>query len=152
MYVCLCVPSLLNLPPTSHPVPPSKRQAGLPVSYSSFPLTVLHTVMYISQCYLLNSSHPLLPPLCPSVHFPRFCLHSFPANRFISTISDPIQTHKTHKMKMTFKRFFLKLSPLYLGYEKLGNLAIELYYTVKSLIIKTDNTFGLITPLFCCPR
>ena len=133
--MCVCVPFLLNLPPTSHPVPPSKAvtecQAGLPVSYSSFPLTVLHTVMYISQCYLLNSSHPLLPPLCPPVHLPRFCLHSFPENRFISTISDPIQTHKIHKMKMTFKRFFLKLSPLYLVYEKLGNLAIELYYTVK---------------------
>ena len=35
--------------------------------------------MYICQCYFLNSSHPLLPPLCPQVHSLCLCLHSLPA-------------------------------------------------------------------------
>ena len=30
-------------------------------------LSVLHVVMYIFLCYYLNSSHPLLPPLCTQV-------------------------------------------------------------------------------------
>ena len=34
---------------------------------------ILHTVMYMFQCYSLNSSHPLLPCLCPQVCF--LCLH-----------------------------------------------------------------------------
>ena len=41
-------------------------------------------IVYICQCYFLNSSCPLLPPLYPQVHSLR--LHSFPANRFISAI------------------------------------------------------------------
>ena len=44
-------------------------------------------VTYMFQRYSLNSSHPLLPSLCPhicSLHLP---LSSCPANRFISTIS-----------------------------------------------------------------
>ena len=34
---------------------------------------ILHMVMYMFQCYSLNSSHPLLPCLCPQVYF--LCLH-----------------------------------------------------------------------------
>ena len=38
-------------------------------------------VVYICQRYSLNSSHPLLPPLCPQV--PSLCLrlYSRPANK-----------------------------------------------------------------------
>ena len=35
---------------------------------------------------LLNSSHTLLPPLSLQIHFQHLHLHSFPKNRFISTI------------------------------------------------------------------
>ena len=42
-------------------------------------------VAYICQCYFLNSSHPLLSLLCPKSIF-CVCLHSFPVNRFISTV------------------------------------------------------------------
>ena len=37
-------------------------------------------------CYSLNSSHPLIPPLCPQVRSLCLHLHCCPADRFISTI------------------------------------------------------------------
>ena len=43
-------------------------------------------VVYICQCYFLNSSHMLLPQLSPQVHSLLLCLQSFSANRFISTV------------------------------------------------------------------
>ena len=43
--------------------------------------------VYICQCHFLNSSHPLLPLLCPQANSLHLYLHSFPANRSISTIS-----------------------------------------------------------------
>ena len=42
--------------------------------------------MYIFQPDSHNSSHPLLSPPCPQVHFLHLCLYSCPANMFISTI------------------------------------------------------------------
>ena len=61
-----------------HPEPPSRSsphslrlsesEAELPVLYSNFPISLLHMAIYIVQCYALNSSHPLLPPLCPQIH------------------------------------------------------------------------------------
>ena len=54
------VPSLLNLLPTSHPIPPlsavTEQGAELPVSYSRLPLAVLHMVMYMFPFYSLYSS------------------------------------------------------------------------------------------------
>ena len=49
-------------------------------------LSVLYMVMYMFQCYSLNSSHPLLAPLCPQVYCLCLCLHCCLADRFISTI------------------------------------------------------------------
>ena len=46
---------------------------------------ILHMVMYKLQSYSLNSSLPLLPPLCPVCSL-WLHLHCCPANRFISTI------------------------------------------------------------------
>ena len=59
-------------PPT--PIPPlqviTEHQGELPVLYSLYPLAILHIVVYIHQCYSLNSSHHPLPPLpCVSCHF-----------------------------------------------------------------------------------
>ena len=67
----------------------------LPVSYSKLPwLSVLQTVMYMFQCYSLNLSHPLLPPLCKQVCDLCLCLHCCPASRVISTIClDSIYMH-----------------------------------------------------------
>ena len=92
----------LPIEPPSHtpPIPPlqdiTEYRAELPVLYSSFPRTIyftydyiyIHTYIYTHtyQSYSLNSSHPLLPPLCPQVHSLYLCLYSCPANRVISTI------------------------------------------------------------------
>ena len=89
---------LLPLEPLSpYPIPPlqvtTEHQALLPVLYGSFPLAVCFPHgAYVGQSYSPNSSHSLLPLLCPQVFsFPHLHLYSCPANRFISTIFlDPI--------------------------------------------------------------
>ena len=53
---------------------------------TSHQLSVLHTVLYLCQCYFLHSSHSLLPWLCPQVCSLFLYLHFFPANRFMNTI------------------------------------------------------------------
>ena len=65
------VPSLLSLPPISHPIPPLQAVAEhwvkLPVSRSKVPLAIY--LMYNNVLFpyysFLHLSHPLLPPLCP---------------------------------------------------------------------------------------
>ena len=53
---------------------------------NSHRLSILHMIMYKFQCYFLNLSHALLPPLCPQICSLYLHLYSCPANRFISTI------------------------------------------------------------------
>ena len=58
-------------------------------------LSVLHMVMCMCQCHFLNSSHPLLPLLCPQAKSLHLYLYSFPANMSIITISlDSIYINK----------------------------------------------------------
>ena len=66
-----CVPSLLNLPPTCHPIPllqvVTELRFAFPESYE-FPLVIiLHMVVYTHPCYSLHLFHPLLvlPPRAP---------------------------------------------------------------------------------------
>ena len=66
------VPSLLNLPPVSHPIPSlqvvTEHWAELPVSHSRFPLALYFTYgVYMLPCYSVNSPHPPLPTPCPQV-------------------------------------------------------------------------------------
>ena len=66
VYIYPHIPSLLRLPPTL-PIPPlqvvTKHQADLLVLCGCFPLSNLHLVVYICQCYSLTSSQlTLLPP------------------------------------------------------------------------------------------
>ena len=64
------------------------------ISYSKFPLAILHMVMHKFQCYSLNSSHLFPPPLCPEVPSPCLHLHCSPVDRFIITIFlDSIYMH-----------------------------------------------------------
>ena len=57
-------------------------------------LSILHMVMYMSPCYSLHSSDPLLPSLCPQVRSLCLCLHCCSADKFISTIYlDSIYMH-----------------------------------------------------------
>ena len=86
------VPSLLNLPPTSLPIPPLKVVTEMwfefPESYSKFLLATYFT--YGNTCFHVTFSiHPSLSFLClpsPLVCSLCFYLHCCPANKFISII------------------------------------------------------------------
>ena len=86
------VSSLLIFPPTSHYIPPLQVVTELWVwapciiQQISTDCLILHVVMYKCQCHSLNSSHPLLPSLCPQVCSLGLYLHCCPADAFISTI------------------------------------------------------------------
>ena len=60
-------PSLLKLPPISHPIPPplgfhrAPDWAPCVTQQISTGCLILHMVMYMFLCYPLSSSHPLLP-------------------------------------------------------------------------------------------
>ena len=62
--------SFMNLPPTSHPFPPSRllQSPGLSsLSHmaNSHWLSILHMVVYMLPFYFIHSSQPLLPPPQP---------------------------------------------------------------------------------------
>ena len=63
------VPSLVNLPLTSHPsrLSQSTSLSFLHHTANFFWLSISHMVIYKFPCYSVSSSHPLLPPLCPQV-------------------------------------------------------------------------------------
>ena len=50
-----------NLTPIPALLVSTEHQAEAPVLYSSFPLTILHVVVYIYQCHAPNLSHLLSP-------------------------------------------------------------------------------------------
>ena len=89
--VHLCPPIL---EPSSHllpyPTPLGCHRApalgSLHHTANSHWLSILHMVMCMFPCCSLNSSLPLLPPLCPQVCFLCLCLLCCPADKFISTI------------------------------------------------------------------
>ena len=76
-------------PPPSHRSRSSQsaRLGSLCCIATSYQLSIIHMVVYVCHCCFLHLPHPLLPPLWPQVHSLLLCLHFFPANRFISTIS-----------------------------------------------------------------
>ena len=89
VYIYVCIYMYL-LPPIPHPTPPrssqSARLGSLCYTAASHWLSILSMVLYMCQCYSLNSSHPLLAPLCLQVHPLYLHLYSSPANRLISTV------------------------------------------------------------------
>ena len=88
MYIYISPPSgaSLSLPPRSSRSSQSTRLGSLCYTETSHKLSTVQMVVYIYQCYVLNSSHPVFLLLCAQGHSLHLCLHSFPANRFISTI------------------------------------------------------------------
>ena len=110
---------ILMSPPsqTSHPIPPlcvvtEHRLSSLSPTANAQWLSILliHIVIYMSQCYSLNSLHLILPFLCPQVYSLCLYLYCYYANRFISTVflgftgnasgKEPIylcRKHKTHR-------------------------------------------------------
>ena len=83
-------PSRTLLPSPTPPHPSGLSQStglsSLCHTANSYLLSTLHLAMYIFPCYSLNSSHPLLPQLCPQVFSLCLHLHCCPANRLISTV------------------------------------------------------------------
>ena len=75
--------SLFNLSPTlpPHPSRPSQSTelSSLCCTAASCYLPILHMETYICHCCTLNSSHPLIPPLCPPICSLRLHLYSNPA-------------------------------------------------------------------------
>ena len=61
--------------------------AELPVLHRGFPLAICVAHCKVGQCYSLNSSHSLLPPLCSQVHSLHLRLYSHPANKWIDRIT-----------------------------------------------------------------
>ena len=74
------------------------------------------------QCYSLNFSHPLLPPLCPHVHFICLCLYSCSAKRFISTIFFLDSIHM----------FYICIALIYNMWFSLSDLLHAVWHTLSS--------------------
>ena len=77
-----------HLPPHHNPLGCPRAQAlgtllhGSNLHWSS----VLHTVMYMFQCYSLKTSHPCLLPLSPTVCSLYLCLLCCPACKIVGTV------------------------------------------------------------------
>ena len=84
------VPSLFNLPPTSHSAPVlgviTERQGGPPLIHRTFPLVIWFTPGSVYMSMPLSVRPTLSAPRYPQVH--SLCLHLYSclANRVISTI------------------------------------------------------------------
>ena len=72
--VCVCIYIYISLPsrasfslPPHHLTPLGHHRALGTLCYTAacYQLFILRKVVYICQCYSLNLSHLLLPPLCP---------------------------------------------------------------------------------------
>ena len=84
------IPTLLNLPITSHPIPPlyvvMEHRFEHSASYRKFSLAICFTYGNVYVSILLSQlSPPLLSPLCPQVY--SLHLHHCPANSVIRTFS-----------------------------------------------------------------
>ena len=92
------VPSLLNLPPMSYPIPPvsfvTEPLFEFPESYSKSPWIYLHVGVYMSPCNPFHHPTLFFLLLCPHVCSLCLHLHCRPAHRFINTIfQDSIYMH-----------------------------------------------------------
>ena len=109
-------PSLLRLPrtllPPSHPSRSSQSTGLGSLCYTAAPhwLAVLHVVMYICQGCYPSLSHPLLPLLCPQVHYLCLCLDSCP---------------------VAFKYFYSTMKTKYNIYIKYKNLNTKYYFILR---------------------
>ena len=90
-WVYICPPSWNPLPPPSHPIPLGCSRAGhskpvLKLALNLHLSSILHIVIYMSQCYSLRSSHSHLLPHGPKFCSLHLCLLCCPTYRIIITI------------------------------------------------------------------
>ena len=77
-------------PPSTPDLTPLGRHRADPcVPQQRPPHACCPHVVHICPCHSLNSSHSLLPPMCPHAHSLGLCPHSCPANRFVTTLLWP---------------------------------------------------------------
>ena len=79
-------PSSLSSPAHSCRSSQSARLGSVCYTATSHQLSALHLMAHICGYYFLLSSPSLPPSLCPRAHSLHPHLHSFPANRLVSTI------------------------------------------------------------------
>ena len=85
--VCVCAPLPVSLPlPPPHPIGCPGPQAGLPVRQKLPSSYLFYTRLrtYVKATFSVRPTFSF--PHYPQVCFPLLHLHSFPANRFISTV------------------------------------------------------------------
>ena len=76
------IPSPLSFPPTP-PCPSRSSQSAelssLGYTAGSCQLSILHMAVYGCKCCSLNSSHPLVPPLCLQVRVDTLFINCYPS-------------------------------------------------------------------------
>ena len=88
----------------------AERWFELPESTVNFHwLSVLHIVRCMFPGYSFQSSHPLLPTLCPQVCSLCLHLHCCPANRFMNTIFLGCMYTCMHFWSADFARTFFRV-------------------------------------------
>ena len=102
-------PSWASLLSPPHPTPLGHHgaQSWAPCIVQQLPTSYLFQQQYMFQCYSLNSSQPLLPPLCP--HVCSLCLRlcSCPANQFTSNHSSIFHIFTCINIQYLFFSFWL---------------------------------------------
>ena len=81
----MSLPSWTSLPPPSPFHPSGVSQSTQCGALEQIPTgSVLHMVMHMRECYSLDSSRPLVPPLCPEVC--SLCLQGSNVSVYFSSI------------------------------------------------------------------
>ena len=102
-------------PTTSHPCRLSQDTGLSSLCYTeaSHQLFILRMVMYMFQCCSLNSSHPLLPLLCPQVCSLRLHLYCLPCKQIYQYHFSRVYIQIDRYRYMTFVFLFLSYFNLY---------------------------------------
>ena len=157
----------LQFEPPSYPPSPSNpsrssqsdRLGSLCYITVSHQLSNLHMIGYICQCYSLDSSHPLLFPLCPEDCPLHLHLYSCPSNMFISTIFlNPIYIYVSiwylffsfclTSLCTTLSRSIYFVDPLGCFWHFYINLQCRLFRSSKLLFICLLFNFKILLRLF----
>ena len=156
MYVCLCIQSPPSWASLLLPLPRSSRSTKLTsLCYlaASHQLSILHRIVYVNHYYFLNSSRPLLPPLCPHGHS-LFCISipplqiRSPATLFILIVfSEPNivpGTHNTYTIQLLRVELILLYKSFFLHdylHSYLSNHILNLKSLLKILLIFHHPSF-----------